>query len=263
MSELLLDRAGRRRSPATLPGFHAGHALEAGGGRRRQPDVPLYGACAPGGGASERSLAQAAELRSAVEGNVERVCLARTVAELADPRLRLVVCMEGLETLEGDPDRFEDWYALGVRSASLTWNHANELAGGISTPAQGLTERGRRLVRRLPELGVVLDLAHASEQTWLDVIDERLPFSVTHAGCRAVHDHPRNLADWQLEALAEQGGVLGMMAIGFAVDPETPNDRSVARSLRARRQCDGHRRRRTRCRLRRRSDTAPSHRWRR
>jgi membrane dipeptidase len=133
--------------------------------------------------------------------------------------------MEGVEALEGNPDRFEDWYARGVRSASLTWNHANEFAGGINTPTQGLTERGRSLVRRFAELGVVLDLAHASEQTWLDVIEEQLPFSVTHAGCRAVNDHPRNLADWQLEALAERGGVLGMMAIAFAVDPEAPTMR--------------------------------------
>jgi membrane dipeptidase len=45
---------------------------------------------------------------------------------------------------------------------------------------------------------------------------------VTHAGCCAVHDHPRNLADWQLEGLAERGGVLGMMALPFVVDPDAP-----------------------------------------
>ncbi len=45
---------------------------------------------------------------------------------------------------------------------------------------------------------------------------------MTHAGCRAVRDHPRNLADWQLEGLAERGGVLGMMAISWVVDPDAP-----------------------------------------
>jgi membrane dipeptidase len=78
------------------------------------------------------------------------------------------------------------------------------------------------LVRRLSELGVVLDLAHASDQTWQDVLAEGVPFSVTHAGCRAVCDHPRNLADWQLQAVAECGGVVGMMAIPFTVHHETP-----------------------------------------
>jgi membrane dipeptidase len=194
--------------------------LEAGGVGVQV--CPLYGACAPGGSAPERALAQEAELRRAVEENAERVCLARTRADLEDRCLRLVLAMEGVEPLEGDPDAFEDWYGRGVRSASLTWNHANEFAGGIDTPAQGLTQPGRRLVRRLGELGAVLDLAHASEQTWRDVLDQEVPFSVTHAGCRAVRDHPRNLADWQLEALAERGGVLGMMALAFVVDPRAP-----------------------------------------
>ena len=183
---------------------------------------PLYGACEPGERAGERALAQVAEFVGAVEGNAERVCHVRMRAELDDPRLRLVLSMEGVEPLEGDPGAFEDWYARGVRSVGLTWNHPNEFAGGIDSPTTGLSERGRTLVRRLAELGVILDLAHASEQTWRDVIDEEVPFSVTHGCCRAVRDHPRSLADWQLEALAERAGVLGLMAIASFVDPDAP-----------------------------------------
>ena len=183
---------------------------------------PLYGATAPRGDARDWALAQVAEFGCAVEENAERVCAVGTRAGLDDSRLRLVLSMEGAEPLDGDPGAFEDWYERGVRSMSLTWNYATEFAGGIDTPEQGLTDAGRALVRRFAELGVVLDLAHASEQTWRDVLDEDVTFSVTHAGCRAVHDHRRNLADWQLEALREQGGVLGLMALAFAVDPDAP-----------------------------------------
>jgi membrane dipeptidase len=183
---------------------------------------PLYGEGARRRDARERTLAQVAEIERAVEANAEHVRLVRTSGELDDPRLRLVLSLEGVEPLDGDPDAFEEWYERGVRSASLTWNHANGFAGGVDTPTQGLTDRGRALVRRLAELGVMLDLAHASEQTWRDVLEEEIPFSVTHAGCRVLCDHRRNLADWQLEALAERGGVLGMMALPFVVDPGTP-----------------------------------------
>jgi membrane dipeptidase len=183
---------------------------------------PLYGACELGPGARERALAQHAELRRSVEANAERVCLASTAADLDDPRLRLVLAMEGMEPLEGDPEAFGEWHALGVRSAQLTWNHPNEFAGGTYTPDQGLTDRGRQLVRRFAELGVDLDLSHASDQTWRDVVEEDVAFSVTHAGCRAVFDHPRNLTDWQLQAVAERGGVVGMMGMAFNVDPEAP-----------------------------------------
>jgi membrane dipeptidase len=183
---------------------------------------PLYGEGARRSDARELALDQVVEFERVVEANGEHVCHAKSRADLDDSRLRLVLAMEGAEPLEGDPAAFDEWYERGVRSASLTWNHANQFAGGIDTPRQGLTERGRALVRRFAELGVILDLAHASEQTWRDVLDEEIPFSVTHAGCRALCDHPRNLADWQLEALAKRGGVLGMMALSFFVDPDAP-----------------------------------------
>jgi len=189
---------------------------------------PLYGEGARRRDARKRTLAQEAEFRRLVEDHAERVCQVSAEKDLDDSRIRLVLAMEGVEPLEGDPGAFDEWWERGVRSASLTWNHANDFAGGIETPTEGLTSRGRALVGRFRELGVLLDLAHASEQTWRDVLEEEIPFSVTHAGCRAVHDHPRNLADWQLEGLAARGGVLGMMALPFVVDPEAP---SVSRWL--------------------------------
>ena len=221
--ELLLDDAARPRELVLRDGLFERHWLprfEAGGVGVQV--CPLYGACAPGPGAAKRARDQEAVLRRAVEANAERVCFARSRADLADRRLRLVLSMEGAEPLEGDPAAFEAWYERGVRSASLTWNHANAFAGGITTPMHGLTGAGRRLVERFGELGVMLDLAHASEQTWRDVIETGVPFSVTHACCRAVNNHPRNLADWQLKALAACGGVLGVMALAFVVDPDEP-----------------------------------------
>jgi membrane dipeptidase len=168
------------------------------------------------------AVAQEEELRLAVEENTNRVRLVTTSADLDDSRLRLVLSMEGVEALEGDPDAFGEWHERGVRMVGLTWNHPNEFAGGIDTPEQGLSDTGRTLVRRFDDLGVVLDLAHASEQTWRDVLEEDVPFSVSHACCRAVHDVPRSLADWQLEVLAEHRGVLGVMGLGFVVDPDEP-----------------------------------------
>jgi membrane dipeptidase len=170
---------------------------------------PLYAANVSRHAARDRALAQVVEFGRAVEANAQRACQVRTGAQLEDPRLRLVLSMEGVEPLQGDPGAFEEWHGLGVRSASLTWNHANQFAGGIYTPTQGLTDRGRQLVRRFAELGVILDLAHASEQTWRDVLEEELSFSVTHAGCRAVCDDPRNLADWHSRTSLSAGACSG------------------------------------------------------
>jgi len=192
---------------------------------------PLFVATVPREEARSRALAQAREFARAVEENAEDVFQVRSGGDLdASGRIGLMLSMEGVEALEGDPAAFEEFYALGVRVVSLTWNPANEFAGGIDEQERGLSGAGRELVASFAAHGVVMDLAHASEQTWRDVLelDVDVRLAVTHAGCRAVRDVPRNLADWQLEALAERDGVLGIMALALMIDPDTPTlDRYV------------------------------------
>jgi membrane dipeptidase len=195
---------------------------------------PLFVATAPRQEARARALAQAREFARAVEENDAEVCAVRSREDLGrvgdGSRLGLMLSMEGVEAFESDPEAFDEFYRLGARIVSLTWNHANDFAGGIDSAECGLTGAGRELVESFAAHGVVLDLAHASEQTWRDVLelDVDVRIAVTHAGCRAVRDHPRNLTDWQLEALAEHGGVLGIMALALMVDPGRPTlDRYV------------------------------------
>ena len=152
------------------------------------------------------------------------------LASMGEGRIGLVLALEGAEALGSDPGAIDELWTRGVRIVGLTWNYANAFAGGIDTPDRGLTARGRELVERLAELGVTIDLAHASEQAFSEVLDA-VPSAqvlVTHAGCRAVHDHPRNVSDDQLRALAERNGVLGVMALTVVVGPDAPTlDRFV------------------------------------
>ena len=140
----------------------------------------------------------------------------------AHGRIGLLLSMEGVEPLEGDPAALADFWDLGVRMVGLTWNFPNDFAGGIDSPAQGLTDRGRELVDALGERGVVLDLAHASEPTFAETVERARHVLVSHACCRALRDHPRNLSDGQLRRLAVRGGVLGLMALALVVgEPPT------------------------------------------
>ena len=108
-----------------------------------------------------------------------------------------------------------------MRMASLTWNRRNAFADGVAAKG-GLKRLGRELVDRLVELGVVVDLAHASPRTFADVLERTgdAPVVVSHAACRRVNDHPRNLTDEQLRALAERRGLLGLMLHPLAIDAE-------------------------------------------
>jgi membrane dipeptidase len=181
---------------------------------------PVYAADA-GDEAREVVATQIAAFDRAIRENAGEVVQIRSAADLdaLDGRLGLMLSMEGVEALHGDPKAFDELWDAGVRMVSLTWNYENPFAGGLDAPEQGLTDAGRELVGSFAERGVVLDLAHASEPTFFEAL-EAAPGAqvvVSHAGCRGVHDHVRNLSDDQLRALADRGGVLGMMALTLTV----------------------------------------------
>ena len=74
------------------------------------------------------------------------------------------------------------------------------------------THLGRDVVRTMNELGMLVDVSHAGERSFHDVLETtRFPVIASHSGCRALHDHPRNLRDEQLRALRDNGGVVGIV----------------------------------------------------
>lgn len=181
----------------------------------------LYAADVPPEHAPAEARAQIEAFERALRENEADVLPVRSRGDLErvgrDERIGLMLSLEGVEALEHG---FDEWWAAGVRMVSLTWNGKNAYAGGIDTPEQGLTERGRALVDELVERGIVLDVAHASPPTFAEVL-ERAPHVVcSHACCRALNDVPRNLSDEQLRALAGRGGVLGVMALALVVGYE-------------------------------------------
>jgi membrane dipeptidase len=194
-------------------------------------------------------LRQARSFHRAVRENADRVIAVRRAGDLADlgvgrqpggagrrlasqhedpsaptpddHRIGLLLALEGAAALQQDPHLIEILAELGVRMASLTWNERNAFAAGCEEDG-GLTPLGERLVDRILELGMAMDLAHASQRTFWDVLERDCAdrVLVSHAACRAVYDHPRNLDDDQLAALARRGGVLGLMPHPFVVDPD-------------------------------------------
>lgn len=168
----------------------------------------------------ERALYQAQKLRRTVDRD-EQLTLLRTQADLENALMRRVstpdllstlLAVEGLHALEGELAAIDTLVDAGYRMMSLTHLHDNAL-GGSNTGLEkgGLTAFGEDVLARLQERDVTIDLAHASEALIDDVLartDE--PVVVSHTGVRATCDSPRNLSDRQIEAIAEQGGVIGV-----------------------------------------------------
>lgn len=125
----------------------------------------------------------------------------------------VLLAVEGLDVLGEDLDLLELFFHLGVRSAMLTWNGRNRLADGATNQESGggLSQLGRQVIRRMAEMGMVVDVSHLAERAFWDVLDEtKGPLMASHSNARALCDHPRNLTDRQLKALGERGGVIGI-----------------------------------------------------
>jgi membrane dipeptidase len=173
-------------------------------------------------GTLREALRQVAALHRAAREHPDRVVVVRRRADLDDDRVKLVLALEGVEPFGYEVGTADLFHELGLRVAGLTWNRRNPFADGAADGG-GLSRLGRALLERFAELGIALDLAHASERLFaecLETFEGRV--LVTHAGCRAVNDTPRNLSDEQLRALAERDGILGVMLHPLAIDPERP-----------------------------------------
>lgn len=149
--------------------------------------------------------------------NPDRVRLARSAADLdcalAAGQVAAVAGVEGGEVLHGDVAVLRLLYRLGVRVLGLTWNERNDLADGCgdSRSRGGLSALGVRAVREMNRLGMVVDVSHLSEAGFYDVLAVSAhPVIASHSNARRLCDHPRNLTDAQIRALARKGGVMGI-----------------------------------------------------
>lgn len=131
---------------------------------------------------------------------------------------------EGLKSIGEDLDLIDDFYAFGARHASLTWNEENPLATGArGSLCRGLTELGKRAVRKIQDLGMILDVSHLNDASFWDLLRAATgPVVATHSNSRALCNESRNLTDQQLKALAETGGIAGLNSFNEFVHKEIP-----------------------------------------
>ena len=132
-------------------------------------------------------------------------------------RIALIFSFEAASMLEDKPERIELFRNLGVRVMQLSYNHQSPFGYGcLDGDDKGLTELGRQAIARMNTLGVALDLSHSNARTTADgIAASARPPLISHAGCRAVFDHPRNKLDRDLKAMADKGGVMGIYMLPF------------------------------------------------
>lgn len=139
-----------------------------------------------------------------------------SAGELADARAAgafgVLLGIEGATPVGEDLALLRTLWRLGVRLVGLTWNFRNAVAAGVGEGerAGGLSRFGLQVVEEMNHLGMIVDISHLAPDGVRDVLQvSRKPILASHCNARALCDHPRNLTDGQIRAVAQGGGVVG------------------------------------------------------
>ena len=150
----------------------------------------------------------------------DRMMMAFCVADIQrahkEKKLAALMGIEGGHSIENDIRLLRDFYRLGVRYMTLSWSNTNEWAdssGDINDPKvehhNGLTDFGREVVLEMNRMGMLVDISHVSDKTFYDTIaTTKAPVIASHSSSRDLTNHPRNMTDDMLRALAKNGGVV-------------------------------------------------------
>lgn len=179
--------------------------------------------------------------------NFQLALEARDAARIAAAGKRIVyMSMENAYPLGEDISLLKTFYDMGVRVAGFTHFAHNQFADSSTDPSKkprygGLSPLGKELLKEMNRLGIVPDASHSSDQALDDLLAlSTTPIVLTHSGCKAVFDHPRNIDDDRLKALAAKGGVIQMNAYGTYLRAIRPNpERQKALTALFREQRDG------------------------
>jgi membrane dipeptidase len=175
----------------------------------------------PGEKAFDRALAEFDAIHKMIEAHPAEAVLALTAddvrAAAARGKTAFLIGVEGGHAL-GDPtaddtilERLRRFHGMGARYMTLTWSNSNRIGGssGDDGKTRGLTDLGRRVVALMNELGILVDISHVSDATFFDAVKASTrPVLASHSSSRALTDHPRNMTDEMLRAVAANGGAV-------------------------------------------------------
>ena len=191
------------------------------------------------GGSARRTLDMIDSVYRAVERHPDDLMIATSVADIRrakrQGKIAALMGIEGGHAIEDSLATLREFYRLGVRYMTLTWNNTNNWAdaGRGEKKHNGLSDFGRQVVREMNRLGMLVDVSHVSDKTMSDALDvSTVPIIASHSSARALSNVPRNIPDDLLKRIAKNGGVVQVNFYSVFVDEKTVGPQSAEREKR-------------------------------
>jgi membrane dipeptidase len=139
-------------------------------------------------------------------------------------KIAILMGVEGGHMIDSNLDHLRRLYGLGARYMTLTHGVHLPWAGSSGDKPEedpGLTDFGREVVAEMNRLGIMVDVSHISDKTFAGVMEAaKAPMIASHSSCRALSDHPRNMTDAMIKAVADRGGVVHINFYNAFLDPD-------------------------------------------
>lgn len=181
----------------------------------------------------EFTVQTAAAYRHWLLARPDQFVLVDTLADVKrakrEKKLAVAFDLEGAVSLGRQLSLLETYHRLGVRQMHFVYNLNNEAGGGCQDEDIGLTDFGRDLVDEANRLGIVLDCSHGGYRTSLEIVERSSqPVVFSHSNPKSLVDHPRNITNEQMHAVAHKGGLIGVTGVGrFLGDPHAKSETFV------------------------------------
>lgn len=141
-------------------------------------------------------------------------------AEKSNGQTAVIIAIEGANPLKGKPELLEHFYERGVRLLTIAWDD-NEFCGTVFGNKSGLTGLGTKLIHKCNDLGVIVDVSHASDKAFYDIASiTKTPFIASHSNAREICPNDRNLSDDMIRVIADRGGIIGLTYGSGFIEPE-------------------------------------------
>ena len=187
-----------------------------------------------------RSLERVREIQECIKKELEYIKDIILIAKNYDDiikaqkenKIYIFIGFEGLISIDDNIDLIDEYYEYGARHASLTWNEENKLASGVrGDPNKGLTDFGKKTVKKMQDKGMIVDVSHLNDKSFFDVIDiTSAPIIASHSNSRVLCGSLRNLTDEQLKAIRDTKGVVGLNSYKGFID-ENKDKQTIERAL--------------------------------
>lgn len=187
--------------------------------------------------AFEKAVASFAWIGNLVDANPELYVIARRAADIgaakAAGKTALVLGTQDTAAIGADLDRLALLKGLGLRNVQLTYNLRNLSGdGSLEKDDAGLSKLGRETIERIEAEKLLLDLSHGGARTIAEAAAAATrPLTISHTGCRALHDNPRNVGDASMKLVADKGGVVGIYWMPFLVAGGKPTTADLVRHM--------------------------------